>query len=206
MNSNWFVTPFVSLICAAISAMVSLSISLYFGPRNAERRAAERQQRAWNSHLRDTIRDFRESYAVLTSLVNQNYKEAYPLQNHITKCGIPDQLLTSKIVVIGDLSEENREKALKLENRLVNVNRDIAAILRLVEKNQRAAYEKAIQELADKFYNLANRLIRDNPAIQAPRQSAHAKEIHYEDAHVETGVTFVLREADQGEERLKPTD
>lgn len=204
MNNTWFVSPIASLISAMISAVVALSISLYFGPRNAERRATARQLRAWKSHLRDTIRDFRESHAVLASISAQNYTDAYPLQNHITKCGIPDQLLTSKVVVIGDLNEVHRERALHLENLLVNINRDIATIVRLVEKDRRPAFEKAIGELADKFYNLANRLLRESPDILPPAQSSRAKEIHYEDAKVLPGIAFELQEADREDPRLKP--
>lgn len=204
MNSIASYGPLITFAGTMLAWAGSAVITLYFGPRKSEERAREREERAWQTHVQDTIRDFRESYAVLRSISEDGYDASFPLQHHLTKLAIPPSLKTTNLVQIGNLSEEHRLRAINLENLLENINRDVATLLRLVENERREAFDLAARELGNKLYNLANTLLRENPDVAAPAQSSERKQIVYEDGTTRKGITFQLCDEDTGDERLRP--
>lgn len=170
------------------SAFISILASVWLIPVATALHARRREGRTYNSHVGDVIRDFKENKAVLAAISGQAHTAAYPLQSHIAKLGTPEDLLTPRIVMLGDLSEKDRQKALWLTNLLVNINRDVEAILRLIEKDQRPAFDRAVAELAVKFDNLAKHLERRHPSVTVADISDKAKTIYYEDGAVKEGV------------------
>ena len=204
MLDYWWLSPLVSGMSSIIALVGSFAVNLHYGSRSVAKRAREQQTIAWHTHVYETIRDFRESYAVLSIIVNDGYDASFPEHNHITKLGIPETLLTTKIINIGDLTPEERTRAVWLETILVNINRDVAAIVRIIDQDRRTTFDRAVAELARKFYNLANKLLRENPAVLSPKQSSDHKTIIYEDGHETAGPPFALQPKDEGDERLRP--
>jgi len=171
------------------SAFISILASVWLIPLATAIHARHREGRTYRSHVADIIRDFRENQAVLATIAGQAHKAAYPLQSHIAKLATPDDLLTPRVVLLGDLSERDRQAALWLTNLLVNINRDVEAILRLIERDRRPAFDRAVDELASKLGNLAERLERRYPSSAATAgSSGKAKTIYYEDGDVKRGL------------------
>lgn len=194
-SMHWVVQhgPLITFGGTLASAVIAAAIALYVGPRVARRNARLRQEDAWTAHVSDTVRDFRESHAVLLSIVDHGDVGCFPILSHITKLAIPDNLMTSKIIVLGDLSFDARLKALRLESLLTNVNRDVAALVRLIDHDRRATFLSAAAELGDKLYNLADLLLAENRGIAPPAVSERPKTIVYEDGTSRSGVAFARR-------------
>lgn len=152
--------------------------------------ARRTQNRAYRYHMRDRIRDFRESVAVINSIEHLGRHEAFPVDAHITKLGIPEGAITDKAVDIKALSEDTASEALYLSNLLVNINREATSIIEAKKANKGDAFYKQLFELGDKLRNLADKWEDEHKGLPKKKLSTDPKPIMYDDGTKLYGVSY----------------
>lgn len=184
-----------------LSALIGALVALILKPFTAFIYSRISETKAYYAHTADRIRDFRESVAVLESILLQYdfQKRLYPVDTHISKVRIPEAISTVNAVDLFALSDSRHADALQISNILFNISRDADSIL-TSKKLGEAGYEAFMRqcwELSDKLRNLAVKFERDFPVsaklFAKKGTTARRKEILWEDGSRTRGVAFTKR-------------
>ena len=173
-----------------IATVLTILFSVTGAPFVAYRLARRRARGALRAHVADVIRDFRESVAVLESIIGQR-RTAFPSDQHIVKVRVPPSLLTSAQIEIGSLPGRDARYALKLENWLVNLDVDVATMLDHKKAARRAALDAEMRRVAEKLRNLSTGLLARFPDVRRRIESASGpKTIIYDDGETRRGIAW----------------
>lgn len=184
----------INLLPAFIGALVALILK----PLTEFIYSRWSETRAYNAHTADRIRDFRESVAVLESILLEYdpTKKTFPIDTHISKVRIPDSITAVNAVDLFALSDSAHADALQISNVLFNISRDAESILtskRLGDAGH-GAFMRQCWELADKLRNLANKFETDFKAAGAIHRKKgtdkRPKQILWEDGSRTIGLAY----------------
>lgn len=173
-----------------VATVLTIAFSVTGAPLVTRMVARRRANRALRAHVADVIRDFRESVAVLESIIGHR-RAAFPSDQHIVKVRVPPTLLTSAQVEIGSLPGGEARFALKLENWLVNLDVDVSTMLDHKKAGRRAALDVEMRSVAEKLRNLATALLARFPVVARRIEAASGpKTIIYDDGETRRGIAW----------------
>lgn len=187
-----------SILVDLLPAFIGALVALILKPLTEFLYSRWSETRAYHAHTADRIRDFRESAAVLESILleYESKKGIYPVDNHIAKVQIPESISTVNAVDLFALSDSFHADALEISNILFNISRDAESILaskRLAEKGYES-FMRQCWELSDKLRNLAVKFEEDFPKAarihRAKGTSEKKKRILWEDGTQTEGIAY----------------
>lgn len=187
------------LFARMLPAFFGALVALFLKPLSQFIYSRIGETRAYFAHTADRIRDFRESVAVLESILLEYDEELknFPVDNHISKIKIPDSISASNAIDLFALSSEDHANALKVSNMLFNVSRDAESILASKHSGDGNydAFMRQCYELADKLRNLAQKFEEDFPRAKRifdknGGTSDKVKEILWENGSRSKGIAF----------------
>lgn len=185
----------------ALSAMIGALVALVLQPLTEFIYKRISETRAYYAHTADRIRDFRESVAVLESILigYDDNRKLHPVDTHISKVQIPESITTVNAVDLFSLSDSRHADALHVSNILFNISRDAESILasKRLGSDGYEAFMRQCWELADKLRNLATKFEDDFPPsarlFAKKGTTARKKQILWEDGSKSIGVAFSAR-------------
>lgn len=173
-----------------IATVLTIVFSITGAPFVAYRLARRRAKGALRAHVAEVVRDFRESVAVLESIICQR-RAAFPSDQHIVKVRVPPSLLTSAQVEIGSLPAGDARYAPKLEKWLVNLDVDVATMLDHKKAGRRAALDAEMRSVAEKLRTLATALLARFPGVgRGIEGPSGPKTIIYDDGATRRGIAW----------------
>jgi hypothetical protein len=186
------VSPLIDIVKAPeiIATILTIVFSVTGAPFVGYWLARRRARGALRAHVADVVRDFRESVAVLESIIGQR-RAAFPSDQHIVKVRVPPSLLTSAQVEIGSLPAGDARYALKLEKWLVNLDVDVATMLDHKKAARRAALDAEMRSVAEKLRKLSEGLLARFPdAAKEIETPSEPKTIIYDDGEKRPGIAW----------------
>lgn len=150
-----------------------------------------RETQSYRAHMRDRIRDFRESIAVLDS-IRLLKREIFPIDAHVAKVGIPDHLISAKNIDSAKLTPKTQAEGVKLSNQLANITLETKSILKSKSENNADAFYAQAEELGDKLRNLVATWLQSHNWVEngLASPSEDPKPIIFEDGRKLYGVSF----------------
>lgn len=187
-----------NIILTLIPAFIGAITALILKPFVDSYIVRIRDTRVFYSHMSDRIRDFRESIAVLDSIMLLR-RDVFPIDAHIDKIAIPSHLITARAIDLGNLDTDEQKEGIRLSNQLENISRETKSINASKSAKNEKAYYTQIYELSDKMRNLAKDWENRHPKIkdQISKSDERRKLIMYEDGEKISGVAFTHDKPDR---------
>ena len=186
-----------------LSALIAAIVALILKPTSDFMFGRYRSTIVFQNHMADRIRDFRESVAVLESIIligktfddDPNRKEGFPVDTHLEKVAVPDHLVTNRAIDLSFLNDRDHSDGIELSNLLVNISRDVKSLIQSKRDLNREGFDVQIDELAVKLRNLADKWERLHPVAKRifdvkGTDTKNYKKIMFEDGDKIEGVMF----------------